>query len=93
MYCPKCGREMLIENGVYKCKIGDMILSKKLHDELSKLFPMCSSQPNYIKVGADIEQWFCPGCGIPISENMECNNCGKSLEYLRFQLIELHTHI
>ena len=40
-----------------------------------------------------IDQWFCPGCGVKMS-SAGCSSCGQSFELaLLRQIIELNPHV
>jgi hypothetical protein len=39
-----------------------------------------------------IPPYYCPGCGVILSEDMVCPECGVSIRDLLFQLVELFPH-
>ena len=93
MYCPHCGRVMSLIDGVYACVNGDMPLSPVMHATLTQRFPVQRSRPTTAEVGRQFSRWYCPGCGLPLSEGMLCTACGLSIHDQVFQLVELHPHL
>lgn len=92
MYCPHCGREMRLVDGVFACDAGGMSLSPHLHGILTQRFPEQRLRPSGVEVGRRLTRWFCPGCGVPLGPGMVCGQCGQSIQDLLFQLVELHPH-
>jgi hypothetical protein len=92
MYCPHCGRNMKLVDGVFSCAAGGMTFSRQLHAVLIERFPETRPRPDGIELGAHLTRWFCPGCGVPLGPEMECRKCGRSIQDLLFGLVELHPH-
>jgi hypothetical protein len=105
MFCPKCGDEMVNQDGELTCIRGAMGLSQQVHNMLMERFKHHSLSPrgeraNTIRVypysdGFGLMQlrpWFCPGCGVVLDEKLSCPECGTSILDLLFPLTELHPH-
>ena len=92
MYCPYCGREMALIDGVLTCAAGEMSLSPRLAAVLVERFPVRASQPPSAAVGRRTGVWYCPGCGAPLGAGLHCRSCGLSLRDVFHQLVELHPH-
>lgn len=92
MYCPHCGREMIVdEEGVHRCVAGDMSLSQSFDEQLVARFPKHRERPASVEVGRRIGRWFCPGCGVPLTA-MRCPLCNGSLREYLFLLVDIHPH-
>jgi predicted RNA-binding Zn-ribbon protein involved in translation (DUF1610 family) len=92
MYCPHCGREMQLADGVFTCDVGGMTFSQNLHDILTARFPEQRPRPVGVEVGARLLRSFCPGCGVQLEREMKCGRCGQSIQDLLWPLVELHPH-
>ena len=92
MYCPHCGREMALLEGVFTCDEGGMTLSRRLQEVLTQRFPAHRLRPAEATVGRKLTRWFCPGCGVPLGQEMRCPKCEQSIEDLLYTLVELHPH-
>ena len=92
MYCPHCGREMRLIDGVFACNAGGMMLSQNLHRILIERFLEHRSCPFGVEVGKQLCRWFCPGCGVPLQRGMICGQCSRSIHDLLWDLVELHPH-
>ena len=92
MYCPHCGREMSLLDGVFTCVAGDMPLSAHMHAVLAERFPEHRPRSAKTEIGRRIARWFCPGCGVPLGPGMVCTSCGRSIRDQLFGLVELHPH-
>ncbi len=92
VYCARCGRVMSLIHGVFTCVSGDMPLSPAMHATLTQRFPVQRSRPSAAEVGPQFNRWYCPGCGLPLSEGMVCTACGLSIPDQVFHLVELHPH-
>jgi len=88
MYCPHCCRGMRLDQGVFVCDPGGMVLSRNLHTTLTERFPEERPRPCGIEVGRRITRWFCPGCGVPLGKEMACGCCGQSIHDLLWLLVE-----
>jgi hypothetical protein len=93
LYCPHCGREMALVDGVFACAAGGMTFSRAIHETLSGRFPIHHQRSAGVEVGGRTARWFCPGCGVPLGPEMRCPSCGQSLRDQLFGLIELHPHL
>jgi hypothetical protein len=92
MYCPYCGREMELIDGVFTCVVGDMPFSGHMHTTMSERFPTHKNRPADAEFGRRLTRWFCPGCGVPLDSNMACPKCRGSIRDQLFRLVELHPH-
>jgi hypothetical protein len=92
LYCPKCGREMELCDGQLTCLQGHMGLSPSMHSRLRSRFPVHRARPPQVEVGAGLLRWYCPGCGIPLGDDLKCSSCGGDIRDLHYQLVELHPH-
>lgn len=92
MYCPHCGREMELLDGVFTCVVGGMPLSQHMHTVLTERFPEPQPRPAGVEVGRRVARAFCPGCGVPLGPEMTCGRCGRSIRDQLFRLVELHPH-
>jgi hypothetical protein len=92
MYCPHCGREIRLVEGMYVCEAGEMTFGQYLHGILAKIFPEQRPRTIEVEVGRQLTRWFCPGCGVPLGKGMVCGQCGQSIHDLLWQLVELHPH-
>ena len=92
MYCPYCGREMAMIDGVFTCDAGDMPLSTAMHATLTERFPTHRPRPAGVEVGRRLTRWFCPGCGVPLDAEMTCaagasaTNCSGSSSCTRTRM-------
>src|SRR3569623_1670788 len=91
MFCPFCGREMSLADGVFACMPGDSMFSPTMHQTMRERFPVDSSRREEVQIGRQLARWFCPGCGVPL-EALQCAKCGRSIRDLLGQLVELHPH-
>jgi uncharacterized Zn finger protein (UPF0148 family) len=92
MYCPHCGRQMELVDGVLSCAVGGMTFSRHLHAVLTERFPEQRPRPAGVAVGRRLTRWFCPACGVPLDREMVCGRCGQSIHDLLFRLVDLHPH-
>ncbi len=103
MYCPKCGGLLTVRQDswgyhVYYCEPGGMWASARMTSTLDSLFGEGSdpaSQSPLPQFHAQFHRglrWFCPACGVPIGERLECPRCGRHLRALVRPLVELHPH-
>jgi hypothetical protein len=92
VYCPHCGREMTLLDGVFTCVAGGMPLSPHMQAVLTERFPEPRPRPSGVELGRRLTRWFCPGCGLPLGPEMRCSRCGRSLRDQLFGLVELHPH-
>ena len=92
MYCPYCGREMSLVDGVFACTAGAMPLSRAMHATLTGRFPHHRPRPPGMGVGSRLARWYCPGCGVPLDPELVCSECGQSISDQHFALVELHPH-
>jgi hypothetical protein len=92
MYCPHCGREMVLRDEVFTCTAGGMGLSRRVHQTLSERFPVQRPRTARSPVRHELTRWFCPGCGVPLDRQMRCPACEQSIADLLFPLVELHPH-
>ena len=96
LHCPKCGDPLTLRNGELTCIRGNMGLSATIASELLAEFGPDSlvsraAPLKYVAGGT----WFCPCCGLPMSEsngNVSCRTCGRSLNRFLYHLVELHPH-
>jgi hypothetical protein len=100
MHCPKCGDAMDEDDATAKCVRGEMELSqflaKGLHDSFVAR-SVAPKQPVPSKAFRWGGSWFCPGCGVLMSEvpdtnGVICPDCGGNLGPFIYQLIEHHPH-
>jgi hypothetical protein len=94
VFCPKCGKGMVVRDGEVTCVPGEMGLSRKMHDGLSEVFIAHTrrSRPRAFPWGG---RWFCPGCGGPMktdNEHVRCETCSEYLDEFIHQLVEVHPH-
>jgi hypothetical protein len=96
MFCPKCGALLDQSGAEWKCAPGDMGLSRNVQRGIETLFdpgsPVIEPKPWSTRIGG---RWFCPLDGRVMSEAegvVACPVCGRSLNPLIYQLIELHRH-
>lgn len=96
MFCPKCGVTMTPtrDGSTLECVPGQMELSVALRDQLAEVFVHRRRHAESIdaRLGG---AWFCPGCGMPMTEGeggVRCPRCGELLGRAVFALIELHPH-
>ena len=96
MYCPKCGDELTEHDGELCCAVGDMSLSQKLEEILTQRYSAGSESvlpatvyDRQIHGGLN---WFCPGCGIRLNEELHCESCRKHIRDSVRTLVELHPH-
>jgi uncharacterized Zn finger protein (UPF0148 family) len=94
VFCPKCGKGMVVKNGEVTCVHGEMGFSRKMHDGLSEVFIARTrrGRPHAFPWGG---RWFCPGCGGPMKtggEHVRCETCGEYLDEFIYQLVEVHPH-
>ncbi len=92
MFCPFCGREMSLADGVFACIPGDMMFSPAMHQTMRERFPVDSPRREAVQIGRQFARWFCPGCGVPLDAKQHCVKCGQSIRDLLGQLVELHPH-
>jgi hypothetical protein len=92
VYCPHCGREMSVIDGVFTCEAGGMPLSRQMHAVLVERFPTQRERPQTVDLGHRLTRWFCPACGVPLDGEMKCQWCGQSIRDQLFRLVELHPH-
>jgi len=96
MYCPKCGDELQNVRGALTCLRGDMPLSPSLSAAFTEIFVHKSrTAPCHRNAHLISGAWYCPGCGIPLVEELGstvCPRCNQSLDEFLFPLIELHPH-
>ena len=108
MFCPKCGDELVRENGAFTCWHGEMSLSPDMERVLTERFtahtpspkragmiPVISMFPSPMKTGprfTPLYPWFCPGCGVVLDDKMRCPECGVSIADLQMPLLEYHSH-
>ena len=93
MYCLYCGREMQEIEGTLTCVRGNMPLSHDMQRRLQEKFTDHRSLPAGKEVGDKRGRWYCPECGIPLSDGF-CDSCGKSLTSAEiYRLVELHPHL
>ncbi len=93
MYCPKCGAAMLkTPQGAYSCEPGGMELTPDLNRRLTECYVSEIRQPTDMRFDVTIGgQWFCPGCGLPITEaggDLRCSRCNRNLAEFVWALIE-----
>src|ERR1700733_7620074 len=92
MFCPKCAAELVLRDGKLTCLRGEMSLSERvagvLHDRYGNHVP----SPRHGVVSITRNPYYCPGCGIPLDDQMQCSECQLSLKDLSFDLTELHPH-
>ena len=92
MYCPHCGRVMVLTDGLFSCDAGGMTLSQHMHQVLSERFPLQRPRSPDAEVGFQLHRWYCPGCGIPLKPGMVCGSCDLSIHDQMFRLVEIHPH-
>ena len=92
MYCPHCGRVMALTDGVFTCAEGNMPLSEAMHERLVERFPDHRPRATGVEVGRRLTRWFCPSCGVPVGRDLQCVECGRSLQGVFYHLVELHPH-
>jgi hypothetical protein len=83
-------------NGEWTCLRGGMglseIVSRGMMDVYVKKSRSSVERPSTFTWGG---VWYCPGCGIQLSEHeglVACGQCGQSLNEFLWQLVELHPH-
>lgn len=91
MFCPYCGREMRLADGVFACIAGDMTLSTRIHALLRERFPTDKPRAESAEIGHRASRWFCPECGVPLDNDACCRYCGQTLRDLLSALSE-HLH-
>jgi uncharacterized Zn finger protein (UPF0148 family) len=91
MFCPRCGDELVPQNGELTCLRGDMALSRHIEKILTERYSRHVPSPDAGTVSSD-PGWYCPGCGVPLDADLRCAECQHSLQDLQHHLIELHPH-
>ena len=75
---------------------GEMGLSRVVEEALAARFaanaPTQSTQPAFDPQRHGGLHWYCPGCGKPLNQKLECEACGKHMRDLVVPLVELHPH-
>jgi len=100
MYCPKCGEVLKEKEGTFTCVLDDMPLSRYMASRLYSCFVSGSEEPEdfrFTKEGYVVGgRWFCPGCGVPMSEEIpgavRCPECRRNIVSFIRALLELHPH-
>lgn len=96
MYCPKCGRELSLEQDGLVCHHGKMELTKILEEKLREVYSLKLREPQDVqfefKVGG---KWFCPQCGVATTEEngyIRCPKCKTCMNEFIVMLVENHYH-
>jgi hypothetical protein len=92
MFCPKCAAELVLHHGEMACLRGKMPLSARVAAVLQERFGNHVPSPRHSVVTPIAGAFYCPGCGIPLNDQMHCPECQLSIADLRFDLTELHPH-
>jgi hypothetical protein len=92
VYCPFCGREMSLVDGVFTCVAGGMPFSRHMHETLAERFPVQAPRPPGVVVGHRLTHMYAPGCGVPLDPELKCPSCGGSIRDQLFGLVERHPH-
>jgi uncharacterized paraquat-inducible protein A len=108
MFCPKCGSSLTwqwdayLQRDVFYCVPGDMPTSVNLTERLLERFGTQApaedpdaTPPYLVRWQGGRRQWYCPGCGVHLHDDLRCGRCGRcgnSLHDLQHALIELHPH-
>lgn len=93
MFCPKCGSELVYQDGELTCITGDMGLSRYMEQTLTERYIRHTPAEHRVNAAStNHDPWYCPGCGIPPAQDLVCPSCHVSLADLQRHLVELHPH-
>lgn len=92
MFCPKCGSELVYQDGELTCIAGDMRLSRYMEQTITERYGRHKPPGHPAEASTDRDPWYCPGCGIPLGQDLVCPSCHVSLADLQHHLVELHPH-
>jgi len=92
MYCPKCAAELHFHGGELTCLRGQMSLSKEMERVLVDRYRPHVASVSRKLTRAELDGWYCPGCGVLLDAQMICPGCGRSLADLKHALVEFHPH-
>ena len=97
MYCPKCGDELISSPHGLFCQKGNMHLSQLMEKRLLACFVTKTEKPREFQLTyRSGGHWFCPGCGISVSEENgynRCSKCHRNLNEFIYHLVEIHPHL
>ena len=93
MYCPKCGRRLILKDRFLTCEKGNMQLSGHFQELLLAAYP--AEQPNpTAEIGAGMHRLYCPGCCVLLDAGRTCPNCKRLFsKNLLYNLVEFHPHL
>jgi len=96
MFCPKCNNVLTKTNEQAFCLPGEMGLSPRLTRRLEECYLTKTERPREFAFSFQVGgKWFCPGCGVPTSEEagvIRCPQCNLSINEFIHQLVELSPH-
>lgn len=88
MYCPHCGREMVLTDDVFTCVAGDMPLSRAMHATLTECFSTHRPRPAGVEVRSPTGAAVLSECGVLLGPEMVISAPAGKTRDLLFPLVE-----